>query len=620
MSLDTTDAVSTSPSTRPGGSVKRKKSVDQDGRWKELQENMKARAKKFPASELFGPSATGGSVYRWGVAASRGAACDPVTECLSRLAADASPKKSTDGPVDIPTAAEKFLETIDGSLPTLGQSAAAVTWAAAMAALSRRLESPMWWDLLGGLQQLRETALQRAEPESPQHLLLAGELGLTLAWRVGELSSCQRLAKPSADEVAAWIDGEEESIAEAVRGAVDARLVLASLVRLGPLMQHAAGRKWKKRQREICTEMATWVAAMTTHTGETAFSPAARGELKDDLARDGLLQRASEFEPESLEPATEAALGESQSGGRLAWEVSLPESMLHCEEARLAVLMPEWDVRRGRIHLDYDREDPRIEMDAGRSRVLAGDWQVMIDVDGDAQHADGEWECTCEYSDDDVHYLEIEQPWSGGVTLQRQVMLIRDDRCVLLADSVLAAEPADPSADQQTQPAIRYTARLPLADGTTTEPEAETREVYLGDSKRRGLAFPLSASEWRVGSTQAKLETSDDRHLVLSAQGRGRLYAPLWLDFQSRRFKRKRTWRQLTVADELRIVGPDEAAGFRIQIGSEQWLVYRSLGLPRCRTVLGKHLIADFFCGRFDPGDGSLEELMTVDGGEDDDE
>ena len=582
----------------------------------------------MPASELFGGSASGGSVYRWGIAACQGAACDAVTDNISRLAVGGAPKKGADGPVDLTTAAERFLETIDGSLPTLRDSAVAVTWAAAMTELSRRLEPPLWWDLLGGLQQLRETALQRAEPELPQHLLLAGELGLTLAWRLADLASCKRLAKPAADEVAAWFEGEEESVAEAVRRASGARLVLASLVRLQPLMRHAAGRKGKKRQREISAEMATWVAAMTRHTGETAFSGATRRELKDDLGREGLLQRSVAFDPEALAPAVQAALGESRSGGRLAWQVSLPEPMLHSEPAQLAVLLPEWDVRRGRTHLDYAGEDVRIEMDAGRAQVLAGDWQVMIEVDGQALHPSGEWECTCEYSDDDVHYLEIEQPFRGPsvsdeVKLQRQVMLVRDDRCVLLADSLLASESSASPAGGETKreaKSIRYTARLPLAEGIAVEPEPETHELFLSDGKRRGLVFPLSASEWRIGPTRAKLQASDDGHLVFTAEGRDQLYAPLWLDFQSRRFQRKRTWRQLTVADELRIVGDDEAAGFRVQIGSEQWLVYRSLGQPRCRTVLGKHLIADFFCGRFDPGDGSLEELMRVDGGEADNE
>ncbi|MDC0295614.1 hypothetical protein OAL35_02040, partial [bacterium] len=70
---------------------------------------------------------------------------------------------------------------------------------------------------------------------------------------------------------------------------------------------------------------------------------------------------------------------------------------------------------------------------------------------------------------------------------------------------------------------------------------------------------------------------------------------------------------QLTVADQLRIVEPSEANGYRVQFGSEQWMIYRSLKDQKTRTVLGKHLIADFYCSRFDSGDGSHEELITVD-------
>lgn len=125
--------------------------------------------------------------------------------------------------------------------------------------------------------------------------------------------------------------------------------------------------------------------------------------------------------------------------------------------------------------------------------------------------------------------------------------------------------------------------------------------------------MPISASEWRVGPTDAMLKETQDGHLLLSTQGSGRLYAPLWLDFQQRRFKRKRTWRQLTIADQLRIVRRDEAVGYRVQVGSEQWTLYRSLAGHCCRSILGKHLITDFFASRFDPGDGSHDELLSVD-------
>ena len=85
------------------------------------------------------------------------------------------------------------------------------------------------------------------------------------------------------------------------------------------------------------------------------------------------------------------------------------------------------------------------------------------------------------------------------------------------------------------------------------------------------------------------------------------------MDMQRRRLKRKRTWRQLTVADELRIVGKAEAVGYRVQAGSEQWMLYRSLGQSRCRSVMGKHLVAYFYAARFHASDGSFEEVVPVD-------
>ena len=116
-----------------------------------------------------------------------------------------------------------------------------------------------------------------------------------------------------------------------------------------------------------------------------------------------------------------------------------------------------------------------------------------------------------------------------------------------------------------------------------------------------------------MGPTDSSIAETADRHLQLYARGRHALYAPLWFDFQRRRFSRPRTWRQLTVGDQLRLVSRHEAIAYRVQAGSEQWMVYRSLGQQRCRTTLGKHLIANFYGSRFYPGDGSHEELVTVD-------
>ena len=347
---------------------------------------------------------------------------------------------------------------------------------------------------------------------------------------------------------------------------------------------------------------------MTVSTGSSMFSAATSTQVKDDLGANGLLAAASQIDPECLPGAISAALGKSPPSGRLVWQVTLPESMHHDANAKIAVMFPDWDVRRGRTHIDYSGEEVALELFAGKTKVVSGHWQTMLETDGAELRPDGPWSEICEYSDDDVHYLELEQPWTDDLLLQRQFMLVRDDRCLLLADSVI------PTESRTSLPSsIKYLSRLPLASSIHLHPEPETREVFLSDDRKRALAIPLSGSEWTIGPSDANIQESADDCMVFSASGAGRLYAPLWLDFQKRRFKRVRTWRQLTVADQLRLVGRDEAVGYRVQVGSEQWVVYRSLGERACRSILGKHLIADFFSARFCPEDGGHEALVTVD-------
>lgn len=612
MSLDTTDAPSPSPwpaEDRVAGDSRRiDRPIDQ-AQWDSLQVRVRQRTTKAAIREVFGDSAKAGGIYRWGVAAAQGFACDAEWQWLSRFACGMRWTKAAKD-LDYAAATKAAIQRFGGwrSVSPL-YCANAITWAAALPELTRRVDQQTWWDLLGSLQQLREAVMQRNATGTPPHLMIGAELGLTLAWRMADVPSCKRLEKSSLDAFAAWCECDDESVGGAIAGATDARMVLASIFRCQQIIGETTRRKVKKQQRVVAQSLATWVAAMTTTSGASAMSGASRQDVVDDLPPHGLLARASELDPETLRPATSAALGKSQSGGRLAWEVCLPDAFHHHEEAKVAVMFPDWDVRRGRIHLDYGGQDNRLELLAGRAAVISGRCETMIEFDGATQQPCGPWTASCEYTDDDVHYLELEQPWTGGIFLQRQWMIVRDDRCVLFADSIV---PKD-SASSRPSASIRYDCRLPLAAAIGVDPEPETRDLFLSNVKRRGLVMPLSAGEWRAGASLVTLNATDDGHLHLSARGAHRLSVPLWFDFQQRRFKRKRTWRQLTVADDLRIVEPSEAVGYRVQAGSQQWMVYRSLGESACRSVLGKHLVADFFCARFDPSDGSFEELVTVD-------
>ena len=622
------------------------------------------RGKSKSPEKIFGPSAKNGSVYRWGMAVAtrvsdwesdnRNASIDPIDsfdcdddhdqrllESLSRLGCDAAlkPKHSS---IQWMAAAEQAISRFKSLKdPTADQAALAVVWAAALPRLQSQLEVTLLADLTHALLELRESVLLRSDVCSISHLILGGELGLTLAWRMPGLRSRATILASSCDAVSDWADRDEESVSAAVAGATSIRLVLASLIRSRLLMKTLAKRKLTKQHIEVAELLATWVAAMTGNRGVSAFSTALPKDVKVDCGKSGLLSAAKSLDPEVIGLATDAALGKGHSGGRLAWEVSLPDSMWCDDASKIAILLPEWDASRGRTHIDFSGQDVALEAFAGRTAMFSGRLQSSLDIGGEPQSPVSGWEEVCRYSDDDVHYLEIEQTWTSDYIIQRQFLLIREERCLLFADAVLPkivlpTESGQPNSvrgavngegienrKKTEQAKIDYQVSLPLAPDAAAIEEQETRELMLrtmGDkpNANQAVLFPLSASEWKIGPTASKLILADPDRIVFQASGRGRLYAPLWIDFNRRRTKRLRTWRSLTVCDALELVPPNVAAAFRIQVGSEQWAIYRSLHDQRCRSFLGKHIMADFYVSQFDTGDGTHDALITVDDAEDD--
>ncbi|MFK8113765.1 MAG: hypothetical protein AB8B91_16295 [Rubripirellula sp.] len=580
--------------------------------WDSFCQSLRQRTEGLNAKKVLGKSCRSGAIYRWGMAAASGAPCSPITERLSRLACVRKPWTTEcirdSGLVE---SVDVFIESCESKTPLSAVDAfAALLWGAALPGLVYQLRSTRWFRLYHAVVRLRQRVLEQENFESPVRLLVGAELGLTLAWRLGELTDIDSIASSAEIALEEWFDQSDAAISGALAdGGQNSRLVLASLIRSQRILAKIGNRKLSQCQLETVETLATWVAALTTHHGDPAFVSVGPDALADDLADRGLLQTACEFNSETLRPALEAALGETPSGGRLAWEVSLPVAFYHDELAQTAVMFPDWDVRRGRTHLDYSSSDVRLEVYAGRTQVIGGAWKTQISLDEVAQRPNGDWGEVCHFSDDDIHYLEIEQPWTGDIVLQRHVMLIRDDRCLMIADTVLPAKRAD-----QSKQKINYVSQIPLAAEAQVEEENETRELFVCDQRQRqqAMVMPLSASEWKIGPSDAAVQATKD-HLQLSTSGTGRLFAPLWFDFQRRRFNRKRTWRDMTIGDQLRIVPRNEAVGYRVQVGSEQWMLYRSLAPCACRTVLGKHLNADFFASRFDTGDGGHEVLVTVD-------
>ena len=177
------------------------------------------------------------------------------------------------------------------------------------------------------------------------------------------------------------------------------------------------------------------------------------------------------------------------------------------------------------------------------------------------------------------------------------------ERIVVLADAVTRGAAAAGPRD------LRFASEVRIAPGLETEQAAETREVFLYDTGMRCMALPLGLGEWKAsGGGHFTISPSG---LALEQYGAGRLHSAVWFDCDPRRLGRPVTWRQLTVADTRVNLPRSMAAGYRVQVGHDQWLLYRALDEPRNRTLLGCNVSCEFLLGRVGRA-GEVRRLVEI--------
>jgi hypothetical protein len=292
----------------------------------------------------------------------------------------------------------------------------------------------------------------------------------------------------------------------------------------------------------------------------------------------------------------------------------LPPPSIYFEEGGIAVMRRNWHGSDERPGVLFAGQTCELAFVASGRLAMSGAWQFEISQHGRQLEPVTNWESTCWYTDKEVDFLELEIELAGGVFLQRQLVLARDDRFLFLADAVLSPQPGD----------LQYRSVLPLAAGIEFRGAHESREGLLVDAPtetRRGKpdasarplaqVLPLGMPEWRAEPSPGELCASADG-LELKHHSTGqRLFVPLFLDLDRKRFRRRMTWRRLTVAESLAIVPPEKAVGFRVAIGSEQWLFYRSLAPAANRTVLGHNLSSESLFARFGKN-GAVTSIVEI--------
>ena len=185
----------------------------------------------------------------------------------------------------------------------------------------------------------------------------------------------------------------------------------------------------------------------------------------------------------------------------------------------------------------------------------------------------------------------------------RQLLLAPYDRFAVMTDSVTCKDPARK---------VQLVTSVPLAEGATCVPCDVTRELELSVGPRTVRTFPLWLEDDRIHHALGSYKEHDGQ-LEMAGAGKGGVTLPLALDWHPKRADLPADWNRLTVTENRRTVGGDEASGFRIRVGNHQVQVYRSLATPTIsRAVLGLHTWDESVYGRVPAKGGFLQPLVEV--------
>ena len=294
----------------------------------------------------------------------------------------------------------------------------------------------------------------------------------------------------------------------------------------------------------------------------------------------------------------------SQAKAKSVKGVLMTEPSVQSEWSKVGVLQNDWSWKSTNVTGEYDRDIFNLLINVDAQRLAFGAWEADVLVNGKRLKPAGEWSMVCWSCEDDYAYWELELPLQNGATLERAICLMHPDDLLLVSHTLKFDKPAAKPRK------LEIKSVFPLNDAFTFTPAGESTEGTLSDGKNKYNVFPLALEEW-TQNANGSLQTEYNL-LIYTVEGQGNgLYAPLVIDLNPKRAAQPFTWRHLTVTQTGGvIVTPDVAAGFRLQIGKEQWLIYNSMTPPLPRAVLGCHLYFQTLFSRFVQGE--FDQIVAI--------
>jgi len=495
---------------------------------------------------------------------------------------------------------QKWLDEPAPSAADAGYALESLAWCGALPRLAGLVSPRLWWALLENLLATVADGDPLALDESPLvHQLTCGELALTLAADFPEIGPCRRLVKTARAKLThgliELLDGEGVIAGQHLD---HLRPLLACWTRCGAIGKAWSKGCWSNPAQYQYEWFVRHALRMTRCDGSQVLGSGSAAAWCTELF-EAALGQGGDHDDHGIAALVLPRAAKKQ--GKHASLSSLPEAPTESQWAQTAVLQTDWAPKSPRVAVVYNDHRVRIELNNDGHVLWSGDWRYDIHFDGRPLEPAGAWDQVCWVSDDDVDYLELEIDLAGGHRLQRHILLAREDRFLMLGDSLLLGQPGR----------IAYRGSLPLGHGVAFDAAEETHEGLLVAGRHLVPVLPLALPEWRTGRPIGSL-AADGGVLELNQSTEGSaMFAPLFLDLRQNRITRPTTWRQLTIAQDREIVPADIAAGFRVAIGKKQWLIYRSLARRANRTLLGHNLSTEMLAGRF-TRKGEVEPLLEI--------